>query len=77
MCIERFVRLFAGAVVLGSLLLARFVSPWFYLLTAFVGLNLLQSSLTNWCLLVSVLRRLGVRDCTSSGQPAPRPQHAH
>ena len=77
MCIDRIVRLFAGAMVLGSLVLARLSSPWFYLVTVFVGLNLLQSSLTNWCLLVSILRKLGVRDCASSGQPAPGPRHAH
>jgi len=63
MCIERYVRLVAGSVVLSSLALAHFISPWFLLLTAFVGLNLLQASLTNWCLLVSVLRRLGVAEC--------------
>lgn len=63
MCTERIVRFFAGTVVLVSILLAYAVSPWFSLLTAFVGLNLLQSGLTNWCLLVSLLRRFGVRDC--------------
>lgn len=63
MCIERYVRLVAGSLVLISLILARLVSPWFFLLTAFVGLNLLQASLTNWCLLVSILRRLGAADC--------------
>ncbi len=46
MCIERYVRLAAGSFVLSSLALAHFVSPWFLLLAAFVGLNLLQASLT-------------------------------
>lgn len=63
MCIERYVRLVAGSLVLLSLVLAHFVSAWFLLLTAFVGLNLLQASLTEWCLLVSILRRLGVPEC--------------
>ncbi|MDR2992034.1 MAG: DUF2892 domain-containing protein, partial [Burkholderiaceae bacterium] len=45
----RIVRLFAGAVILVSLALGVWVSPWWLLLTAFVGLNLLQSSFTNWC----------------------------
>ena len=65
MCIERVVRFFAGTMVLVSLLLAHTVSPWFYALTVFVGLNLAQSGLTNWCLLVNILRRLGLRDCVS------------
>lgn len=60
------VRMFAGAVILVSLALAipgspLFVSPWWLALTAFVGLNLLQSSFTCWCPLEMVLRRLGVR----------------
>lgn len=71
MCIERIIRFFAGTLVLLSIVLARAVNPWFYLLTAFVGVNLLQSGLTNWCLLVSILRRLGVGDCSN-----PR-THAH
>jgi hypothetical protein len=43
------VRRVAGIFVLLSLALGYWVSPWFYLFTAFVGLNLLQSSLTKWC----------------------------
>ncbi|HVU03480.1 MAG TPA: DUF2892 domain-containing protein [Polyangiaceae bacterium] len=66
MCIERYVRLVAGTLVLVSLLLSRLVSPWFLLLTAFVGLNLFQASLTRWCLLVDLLRKAGVPECTRS-----------
>lgn len=66
MCIERYVRLVAGSVVVTSLLLVHFVSPWFWLLTVFVGLNLLQSSLTSWCPLESVLRAVRVPECGSS-----------
>lgn len=65
MCIERYVRLVAGTFVLTSLTLAHFVSPWFLLITVFVGLNLLQSSLTSWCLLVSILRKARVPECAS------------
>jgi len=59
------VRLFAGLFVLVSLALGvpgspLFVSPWWLAFTAFVGANLLQSAFTRWCLLESVLRRLGV-----------------
>ena len=43
------IRRIAGAFVLVSLALGYWVSPWFYLFTAFVGLNLLQSSFTKWC----------------------------
>lgn len=68
MCIERYVRLVAGSLVLASLALAHFVSPWFLLLTAFVGANLLQASLTQWCLLESILRGLGVPECASVAQ---------
>ena len=43
------IRRVAGVFVLVSLALGHWVSPWFYLVTAFVGVNLLQSSLTRWC----------------------------
>ncbi len=49
------VRRIAGIFVLVSLALGYWVSPWFYLFTAFVGLNLLQSSFTKWCPLEKVL----------------------
>ena len=59
------VRLFAGIFILVSLALGvpgspLFVSPWWLALTAFVGANLLQSSLTRWCPLEIILRKLGV-----------------
>jgi hypothetical protein len=60
MTIERWIRFAAGTFVLTSLGLAHFVSPWFLLVTLFVGANLLQSSLTNFCPLTYVLRSLGV-----------------
>ncbi len=50
----------AGAFVLASLALAIWVSPWFLVFTAFVGLNLLQSALTRWCPMMWVLRRAGL-----------------
>jgi Inner membrane protein YgaP-like, transmembrane domain len=61
MDIHRWLRLIAGAFVLLSLALGYFVSPWWYLFTAFVGLNLFQSAFTNWCPMMTFLRRLGVR----------------
>ncbi len=60
MTIERYLRLIAGLFVLASLALGYWVSPWFYLLNAFVGLNLLQSGFTNWCPMMTILRKSGV-----------------
>lgn len=61
MTIDRIVLAFAGAVVLLGLLLAALVSPWWLLLAAFVGLNLLQSAFTGFCPLARILKRLGVK----------------
>jgi DUF2892 family protein len=60
MTVSRIVHAFAGTMILISLLLSQLVSPWWLLLTTFVGLNLLQSSITNWCLLAQILRKAGV-----------------
>ncbi len=65
MTVERALRLMAGTVILLSMGLAVFVSPKWYYLTAFVGLNLLQSAFTNWCPAMAVFRKLGLRDGTS------------
>jgi hypothetical protein len=61
MTVERTLRLIAGAFVMLSLALGYWVSPYWYLFTAFVGLNLFQSGLTNWCPMMTILRKLGVR----------------
>lgn len=60
MSMERWIRLIAGSFVLLSLLLAHFISPYWLWFTAFVGANLLQSALTQWCLMEILLERLGV-----------------
>ena len=60
MTIERLLRLIAGTFVLVSLALGYWVSPYWYLFTAFVGANLLQSGFTNWCPMMTFLRKLGV-----------------
>ena len=62
MTVDRYLHVIAGAFVVVSLALGYWVSPYFYLFTAFVGLNLFQSGLTNWCLLSTILRKLGVKD---------------
>ena len=62
MNLDRAVLALAGAVVLASVLLSALVSPWWLLLTAFVGLNLLQSSVTGFCPAALVFRRFGLRE---------------
>lgn len=66
MTTERLIRIIAGSFVLLSLALGiegspLFVSPWFLAFTAFVGVNLLQSGFTRWCLMEDILGKLGVR----------------
>ena len=61
MNIDRAVMRFAGIVVLVSLLLGICVSPYWFFLTGFVGLNLLQASFTGFCPLATVLQKLGVQ----------------
>jgi len=62
MTINRYLRLIAGAVVLLSVLLAVGHSSNWLWLTAFVALNLIQSAFTDWCPMMTVLRRLGIKD---------------
>ena len=59
--IDRVVLAFAGSVILLSLALGLGVSPWFFLLTGFVGVNLLQSAFTGFCPLALILKKIGVR----------------
>jgi len=59
--IDRFVLRFAGIMVLVSLLLGNFVSPYWYWFTAFVGANLLQSSFTGFCPVAVMLRKVGMK----------------
>ena len=66
MIIDDALRTIAGVFVLLSVALGWFVSPWWFLLTAFVGLNLLQSGFTHWCPMMVILRKAGVRQTRSS-----------
>jgi hypothetical protein len=59
---NRIVRAVAGVFILISLLLAIYVNQNWLWFTAFVGANLLQSSLTKWCLMEDILTKLGVKD---------------
>lgn len=58
--VNAWLRAVAGLFVLVSLALGTWVHPAWYLFTAFVGLNLLQSAFTGWCPLMTILRKLGV-----------------
>lgn len=62
MTVERALRMMAGIVILLSMALAYVVSPYWYWLTAFVGLNLLQSAFTNWCPAMAIFRKIGLPD---------------
>jgi hypothetical protein len=61
MNIERSLRGIAGFFVLGSVLLAHYHSAYWLFFTGFVGLNLLQSAFTNWCPMMNILKKLGVK----------------
>lgn len=65
MTIDRAVMAFAGLVVLASLGLAQWLSPMWLLLTAFVGLNLVQASFTGFCPAAMIFKRLGVKAGTA------------
>lgn len=71
MTVERYLRLIAGFFVLVSVALGHYVSPYFYLFTAFVGLNLFQSAFTNWCPMMAILRVAGVKECAVKAQTQP------
>ncbi len=60
MTLHRILRMVAGLMVLISLALYVLVSPKWLWLTAFVGLNLLQSAFTDWCPLITILKKKGV-----------------
>ncbi|MFC1744616.1 DUF2892 domain-containing protein [Candidatus Riflebacteria bacterium] len=62
MDVERYLRLIAGTFIVLSVALGYWVSPYFHLFTAFVGLNLFQSAFSNWCPMITFLRKLGVPD---------------
>jgi len=61
MTVDRYLRMAAGFFVLLSLALGHWVNPNWYYFTAFVGLNLFQSAFTNWCPLMTILRKMGVK----------------
>jgi hypothetical protein len=60
MKMEQWIRAIAGTFILVSVALGWFVNRYWLLFTAFVGLNLLQSAFTKWCLMENILDRLGI-----------------
>jgi hypothetical protein len=65
MNIERYLRLIAGLFVLASVFLGYFQSPYWFLFTVFVALNLVQSAFTDWCPMMTFLRWMGVKESHS------------
>ena len=63
---DRFIKGIAGAFVVASVLLSIYVDQRFLWFTGFVGINLFQSSLTNWCLLGDILVKLGVKESNTT-----------
>ncbi|MEO8370064.1 MAG: DUF2892 domain-containing protein [Candidatus Solibacter sp.] len=61
MNVERYLRLIAGLFVMATVALGYWVNPNWFLFTAFVGLNLFQSAFTNWCPMITILKKIGVR----------------
>ena len=74
MTIEQKLRLIAGVFVSASVLLGMYVHPYFFWFTLFVGLNLAQSGLTNWCPMMTFLRKLepNAAPTTVAGTPLRR-----
>ena len=75
MTMERYIRMIAGTFVLISLALAHWVNVNWLWFTAFVGANLLQSSVTKWCLMEDILRKVGVGGPCCSATDAPADRH--
>ena len=69
MTVERAVRLLAGVIILVSLALAHWFSFSWLWLTAFVGLNLLQSAFTNWCPAMSIFQWIGLPSAAAARRP--------
>jgi hypothetical protein len=62
MTINDYIKLIAGSFVLASIILGYFYSEYFFLFTAFVAVNLIQSSFTKWCLMDKILNKAGVKE---------------
>jgi hypothetical protein len=65
MTVEKMVHIVAGAFILASLALAHYVSPKWLWFTAFVGINLLQSGFSGWCMMNIILKKMGLPEQAS------------
>ena len=74
MNVDRYLRLIAGLVVGITVLLGYFVHPAWFLFTGFVAINLIQSAFTNWCPMMTILRKVGVKDAVACAPVAETPQ---
>lgn len=63
MCVNDWVHVIAGIFILGSLALGVWVSPYWYLVTAFVGVNLFQYGVSKFCPMAVILKKLGIQTC--------------
>jgi hypothetical protein len=70
MSIERYLRLIAGFFVMLSVALGYWVSPLWFLFTAFVGANLFQSAFTDWCPMMTILRKCGAASSPAQASSA-------
>ncbi len=70
---ESYIRILAGTLVLISISLGHFVSSWWLLLAAFVGVNLVQSVFTGFCPAEIILHMLGLGDCACSVRSEKKP----
>jgi len=61
MTVDRAVLCFAGLVVLTGIVLANIVNPWWILLSAFAGVNMIQASFTGFCPAATIFKKLGVK----------------
>ncbi|TNF50143.1 MAG: DUF2892 domain-containing protein [Deltaproteobacteria bacterium] len=62
MTINRYLRMIAGFFVMLSVGLSQVHSPYWLFFTAFVGINLFQSAFSNWCPMITILRKLGIKE---------------
>ena len=76
MTIERAIRALAGTLVLTGVILSQLLSPWWLVLTALVGANLLQSAFSRFCPAELIMRRLGWFGKCRNATPAPRSKAA-
>ena len=64
MTLHQYLRAIAGSFVLASVALGYWVHPGWFLFTAFVGLNLFQSAFSDWCPMITFLKKLGIKSCS-------------